>query len=61
MNYMKYRLEEDSLGTKEIKETAYYGISSQRAYENFNISHNKVNKHLIYASKESCRYGSYKY
>jgi aspartate ammonia-lyase len=46
---MKYRLEEDSLGTKEIKETAYYGISSQRAYENFNISHNKVNKHLIYA------------
>jgi aspartate ammonia-lyase len=46
---MKYRLEEDSLGTKEIKETAYYGISSQRAYENFNISHNKVIKHLIYA------------
>lgn len=44
---MNYRLEKDSLGTKEIREDAYFGISSLRAFENFNISNDRVNKHLI--------------
>jgi aspartate ammonia-lyase len=35
---MKTRLERDSLGTKRIPATAYYGIQTYRAMENFPIS-----------------------
>ena len=33
-----YRLESDSIGTKEIPKNAYYGVHSLRAVENFSIS-----------------------
>jgi len=35
---IKFRIEEDSLGTKNIPENAYYGIQSERARENFDVS-----------------------
>ncbi|GAA6526385.1 aspartate ammonia-lyase [Intrasporangium sp. DVR] len=36
---MATRLEEDLLGTREVPAEAYYGIHTQRAMENFRISH----------------------
>lgn len=33
-----YRLEHDSLGQREISDHAYYGVQTQRAMENFDIS-----------------------
>lgn len=33
-----YRTEEDSIGSKEIPSDAYYGIQSERARENFDVS-----------------------
>ncbi len=35
---MNTRLEQDSIGTKEVPETAYYGIHTVRAVENFPIT-----------------------
>lgn len=32
------RIEKDLLGLKEVPASAYYGIHTLRAYENFNIS-----------------------
>lgn len=43
------RNESDSLGTMAIEDDAYYGIHSQRAFENFNISGTSVSMDLIYA------------
>lgn len=37
-NSNKVRIEEDLLGELEIPSSAYYGIHSLRAYENFSIS-----------------------
>lgn len=36
--YIKYRLEKDSIGEKKVPEDAYYGIQSLRALENFPIT-----------------------
>lgn len=36
------RIEEDLLGEKEVPDEAYYGVHTQRAIENFHISHAKV-------------------
>lgn len=36
------RIEEDLLGTKEVPGDAYYGVHTQRAIENFNISGMKI-------------------
>ena len=33
-----YRIESDSLGKKKVPSSAYYGIQTQRAIENFPIS-----------------------
>src|SRR5688572_33351267 len=33
-----FRVEHDFLGTKEIPDTAYYGVQTMRALENFNIT-----------------------
>ena len=35
---MNYRLEADSIGTKQVPADAYYGVQSLRGYENFNIT-----------------------
>jgi aspartate ammonia-lyase len=42
------RVETDSLGQKEIPANAVYGIHTQRALENFDISGRPVNINLIY-------------
>ena len=41
-NSNKVRIEEDLLGQREIPASAYYGIHTLRAYENFNISSTKI-------------------
>ena len=35
---MNYRLEADSIGTKQVPADAYYGVQSLRGYENFRIT-----------------------
>lgn len=44
-----YRVESDLLGNKQIPQTAYYGINTARALENFNITGRTVNIKLIQA------------
>ena len=39
---IRFRIEEDLLGQLEIPASAYYGIHSLRAYQNFNISSMKI-------------------
>lgn len=46
-NAMKFRIERDSVGTKEVPAGAYYGIQSLRAYENFHITGLKMHPELI--------------
>jgi aspartate ammonia-lyase len=46
---MEYRLEKDSLGELKVPQGAYWGIHTQRALDNFNISKDKVNFSLIKA------------
>lgn len=43
------RIEEDLLGQKEVAATAYYGIQSLRAQENFSITGYNLDKKLIVA------------
>jgi len=46
---MKYREEKDFLGTVQIPDTAYWGIHTYRAVENFSISGYKVHSSFIKA------------
>ncbi|MCB7317418.1 aspartate ammonia-lyase [Lacrimispora sp. 210928-DFI.3.58] len=43
----EYRIEHDSIGTKEVPAEAYYGIQTLRAYENFYITGLKMHPELI--------------
>lgn len=38
LNGKKYRMEKDSIGTKDVPENVYYGVHSLRAAENFHIT-----------------------
>jgi aspartate ammonia-lyase len=40
---MRTRLESDSIGTKALPESAYYGVQSLRAHENFQITGHAMN------------------
>lgn len=42
-----YRIEHDSIGTKEVPADAYYGVQTLRAYENFYITGLKMQPELI--------------
>ena len=42
-----FRLEKDSLGKLKIPDNAYYGIFTQRAIENFQISGIKIPREMI--------------
>lgn len=42
------RTETDALGTKEIPQSAYYGIHSLRAKENFSVSAETIDSELIH-------------
>lgn len=44
---IKYRLEHDSIGEKEVPEDAYYGVQTLRAHENFSITGLKMHPELI--------------
>jgi aspartate ammonia-lyase len=46
---MSYRIEHDLLGELKIEDTAYYGIHTKRANENFDISGMRLHKELIKA------------
>ncbi|MCB6609767.1 aspartate ammonia-lyase [[Clostridium] symbiosum] len=43
----EYRIEHDSIGTKEVPADAYYGVQTLRAYENFYITGLKMQPELI--------------
>src|SRR5690625_4350825 len=45
----QYRVEEDLIGEKEVPASAYYGIQSIRAHENFNITGYTIDSNLIEA------------
>lgn len=45
----QYRVEEDLIGKKEVPASAYYGIQSIRAHENFNITGYTIDSNLIEA------------
>ena len=46
---MKMRREIDSLGTREVPTSAYYGIQTQRAIDNFPISGYRAHAQLVRA------------
>jgi aspartate ammonia-lyase len=46
------RVEKDSLGPREVPSSAYYGIQSLRARENFPVSGLRASRHLIRAYAE---------
>lgn len=52
---MDYRVEEDSIGTKDVPEDVYYGVQSLRAAENFHITgltmHPEIINSLAYIKK----------
>lgn len=49
---LDYRIEADSIGEKEVPASAYYGVQSLRAHENFKISGTKVHPEFIRAIVE---------
>ena len=46
---MDYRIEKDSMGDVSVPAWAYYGASTQRAYDNFPISNLRFGRHFIWA------------
>ncbi|AGY76688.1 aspartate ammonia-lyase [Clostridium autoethanogenum] len=44
---MDFRIESDSIGSKEVPTEAYYGVQTLRAAENFNITGYKLNTELV--------------
>jgi len=48
----KYRTEKDSMGEMNVPEEAYYGAQTQRAVENFPISHKRFSRRFIEALGE---------
>lgn len=48
----EFRIEQDSIGEREVPLNAYYGVQSLRAYENFKISGRRVNLQMVKAIVE---------
>ena len=48
----EYRIESDSIGEKQVPASAYYGVQSMRAEENFRISGKRVHPELVRAITE---------
>ena len=46
---MRSRVERDSLGTKRVPASAYYGIQTLRAVENFPISGLRLQEEMVLA------------
>jgi aspartate ammonia-lyase len=49
MDKLKFRIESDSIGEKEIPADAYYGINAVRGAENFGITGRIIHKELVIA------------
>lgn len=49
---IKYRVEMDSVGAKEVPKDAYYGVQTARAYENFYITGLVMHKEMIHSVAE---------
>lgn len=49
---MAYRIEADSIGTKEVPVEAYYGVQSMRGCENFQITGQKMQPEFIISMAE---------
>jgi aspartate ammonia-lyase len=49
MDKLKFRIESDSIGEKEILADAYYGINAVRGAENFGITGRTIHKELVIA------------
>lgn len=47
-----YRTEKDALGSLQVPQTAYWGISTERAIQNFRISSKRFPRTLIYSLAE---------
>lgn len=47
MDNRTYRLEADSIGTKQVPADAYYGVQSLRALENFDITGQRMHPEMI--------------
>lgn len=58
-----YRLEKDSIGSKQVPKSAYYGVQTLRALENFSITgikpHREIIRSLAYV-KKACAIANYK-
>jgi len=52
MDVMRTRIEEDSIGAKEVPLKAYYGVQSLRAQENFQISGRRMHDKFIQSMAE---------
>ncbi|SFA81931.1 aspartate ammonia-lyase [Clostridium frigidicarnis] len=48
-----FRVESDSIGSREVPKNAYYGVQSLRGFENFRITGNKLNKEFIQSLAET--------
>ena len=46
---MKYRIEHDSIGSKEVPVDAYYGVQSLRGQENFQITSQFMRPEFIWS------------
>ena len=46
---MRYRIEQDALGEKQISAEAYYGIHTLRGKENFDLTKRGINRQMIKA------------
>jgi len=46
---MNYRIEQDSIGQKQVPKDAYYGVQSLRAHENFRISGTNTHPEIVRA------------
>lgn len=49
MDKLKFRIESDSIGEKEIPADAYYGINAVKGAENFGITGRTIHKELVIA------------
>jgi aspartate ammonia-lyase len=49
VRFLRYRVEYDLLGEKQIPKDAYYGIHTMRAKENFPLTGRPIHRKLIMA------------
>ena len=49
---MNYRIESDSIGTKQVPANAYYGVQSLRGCENFQITGQRLRPEFIVSLAE---------